>query len=239
MSPIEDAYERLTLSEGVGDVQFNYQYSAHGVPNDPFFGAQWNLQTINTPGVWDYADGSGVVVAVLDSGVGTGGEDLACHTYVDPYNGITNVAGLGAVVDDNGHGTHVTGTIAQCTNNGIETAGAAPGATIMPVKVMDHDAQATTMTLSRGMIWAIEHGADVINLSLGKDCPAPWPFCSDAVIDDLVDRARLRPYCGCGVERERRWPLCQLPSEPPFDHRGPRHHDQRCQSFIQCLRRCP
>ncbi len=186
---VDDAYERLIRTLGVGDVAFNYQYEAHGLPNDPLFDAQWNLQAINTPGAWDSSDGSGVVVAVLDSGVGTGGEDLKCHTFVYPYNGITDRQGLDEVLDDNGHGTHVTGTIAQCTNNRIGAAGVAPGATIMPVKVMDSEAQATTMTLYRGVIWAIEHGADVINLSLGMDCLDPWPVCSDYVIDYLVERA--------------------------------------------------
>ena len=171
------------------DVAFNYRYEAHGVPNDPLFSSQWNLQQINTPIAWDSTDGAGTVVAVLDSGVGVDGQDLACHEYVDPYNGITDEAGLTAVLDDNGHGTHVTGTIAQCTNNGIGTAGVAPGASIMPVKVMDEESMASTLTLYQGMVWAIEHDADVINLSLGLDCTAPWPTCSDNVIDFLVEQA--------------------------------------------------
>ena len=187
---VAEAYERLALTPGVAAVAYNYRYEAHGVPNDPLFDAQWNLQTINLPDAWDLGDGSGVVVAVLDSGISMGGEDLTCLDLVDPYNGITDVAGVDAAEDDNGHGTHVTGTIAQCTNNGLGAAGVAPGATVMPVKVMDENAQATTMTLYRGMIWAIEHGADVINLSLGMDCADPWPVCSDYVIDYLVERAR-------------------------------------------------
>ncbi len=186
---IEAAYQRLASMPGVQDVAFNYRYVAHGVPNDPLFEAQWNLQQINTAIAWDYGDGTGTVVAVLDSGVGVGGEDLACHDYVDPYNGITDEAGLTAALDDNGHGTHVTGTIAQCTNNNIGAAGVAPGASIMPVKVMDEHATASTQTIYKGMVWAIEHDADVINLSLGLDCAAPWPTCSDSVIDFLVEEA--------------------------------------------------
>ena len=90
-------------------------------------------------------------MAVLDSGVGTGGDDLACHEFVDPYNALIDEAGLPSATDDNGHGTHVTGTIAQCTNNGIGAAGVAPGATIMPVKVMDEHATATTLSIYQGM----------------------------------------------------------------------------------------
>ena len=186
---IEAAYQRLASMPGVQDVAFNYRYEAHGVPNDPLFASQWNLQQMNTPIAWNSADGSGTVVAVLDSGVAVGGQDLACHEYVDPYNGITDETGLTAALDDNGHGTHVTGTIAQCTNNGIGAAGVAPGASIMPVKVMDEEALASTLTIYQGMVWAIEHDADVINLSLGLDCAAPWPECSDHVIDFLVEEA--------------------------------------------------
>ena len=186
---IQAAYRRLASMSGVQDVAFNYRYEAHGVPNDPLFEAQWNLQQINTAIAWDSGDGTGTVVAVLDSGVGVGGQDLACHEFMDPYNAITDEAGLTAVLDDNGHGTHVTGTIAQCTDNDIGAAGVAPGASIMPVKVMDEDAVASTMTINQGMVWAIEHDADVINLSLGLDCTAPWPTCRDPVIDFLVEEA--------------------------------------------------
>jgi serine protease len=183
------AYRRLASTPGVQDVAFNYRYEAHGMPNDPLYQSQWNLQQINVATAWDFGDGSGAVVAVLDSGVGFGGEDLACHDYVDPYNGINDRAGLAEVVDRNGHGTHITGTIAQCTNNGIGAAGVAPGASIMPVKVMNEDATATTWSLYQGMVWAIEHDADVINLSLGLDCTSPYPTCSDSVIDYLVEQA--------------------------------------------------
>lgn len=186
---IEDAYERLNATPDVRDVAFNYRYQAHGSPDDPLFGSQWHLQRINTTAAWERGDGTGVTVAVLDSGIGTGGEDLVCHEFVDPYNAITHEFGLDAVVDDSGHGTHVTGTIGQCTNNGIGTAGVAPGASIMPIKVMDSEAQATTLSLYRGMTWAIDHGADVMNLSLGRDCADPWPLCSDTVIDFLTDRS--------------------------------------------------
>ena len=186
---IEDAYVRLSKSPGVKDVAFNYRYEAHGFPNDPLYESQWHLARINATAAWDRGYGTGVTVAVLDSGVAAGGEDLACHEYVDPYSAITDESGLSSVIDDNGHGTHVTGTIAQCTNNGIGTAGVAPGVTIMPVKVMDGDAESTTQTLYRGMIWAIDHEADVVNLSLGMDCLDPWPVCSDPVIEYLLDRA--------------------------------------------------
>jgi serine protease len=187
---IGEAYERLRRKPGVADVAFNYRYEAHGWPDDPLFESQWNLSRINAPAAWERGFGTGVRVAVLDSGVGTDGDDLACHEFVDPYNAITDVAGLLSAADDNGHGTHVTGTIAQCTNNGIGAAGVAPGATIMPVKVMDDEAQATTQTIYRGMIWAMEHEADVINLSLGMECFDPWPMCADPVIDYLAERAQ-------------------------------------------------
>jgi subtilisin family serine protease len=186
---IGDAYERLTRTPGVTDVAFNYRYRAHGTPNDPLFSSQWHLQQVNAPTAWDYSDGSGVTVAVLDSGVGLGGEDLKCRTFVHPYNAISDEAGPVAMADFTGHGTHIIGTVAQCTNNAIGTAGMAPAAAIMPVKVMNKYAETTTETLARGMAWAIDHGADVINLSFGIDCAGPWPACSDYVIDFLIETA--------------------------------------------------
>src|SRR5690606_23650614 len=97
----------------------------------------WHLDQINMPAAWKLADGKGVVVAVLDTGVAYEDRgrfhrvpDLAGVEFVKPYNFVSNNAHAN---DDHGHGTHVTGTIAQATHNGIGVAGVARAVQIMPL----------------------------------------------------------------------------------------------------------
>jgi subtilisin family serine protease len=144
------------------------------VPNDTYYPYQWHLPQIQMPQAWDLADGTGVTVAVLDSGVAYenyGGfakaPDLGCRTFVNPRDFVNADYHPN---DDHGHGTHVTGTIAECTNNdgtGSGVAGVAFDATIMPVKVCSAIGQCDTSDVIEGIMWATNNGADVINLSLG------------------------------------------------------------------------
>ncbi|MFZ0012486.1 MAG: S8 family serine peptidase, partial [Acidimicrobiia bacterium] len=103
---------------------------------------------------------------VVDTGVSHGGEDLNCQQFVAPFKAtFPQATGQVAAMDDHGHGTHVAGTIAQCTDNGLGVAGVAFDASLMPVKVLDNGVGYTS-TVARGIEWARVHGADVINLSL-------------------------------------------------------------------------
>jgi len=106
------------------------------IPNDPMFDLQWNFEKVQAPTAWERNTGSGVVVAVLDSGVSKG-SDLACRTFVDEFNALTEQSGPGTAADDFGHGTHVAGTIAQCTNNDEGVAGIAYDVQLMPIKVLE------------------------------------------------------------------------------------------------------
>lgn len=140
-------------------------------PDDPFFSFQWHLPMIQIEEAWDISQGTGVTVAVLDTGIAYEefsiygqAPDLADTSFVSPRDFVN---GDSHANDDNGHGTHVAGTIAQNTNNGIGVAGVAFGATIMPVKVMDVDGIGTAADVADGVLWAVNNGADVINLSLG------------------------------------------------------------------------
>jgi hypothetical protein len=103
-------------------------------------------------------------VAVIDSGVDLTHPDIAGVTVVDPRNEIWNNTD---VADDNGHGTHVAGTIIARTNNATGIAGIAPGSSLMPIKVLDADGQGFVSDVIDGVDWARTHGADIINLSLG------------------------------------------------------------------------
>ena len=151
--------------------------------NDPFHSYQWHFPKVRASQAWSTSTGQGVVVAVVDSGISKGGDDLDCHTFVAPYNAITQTAGASAANDDNGHGTHVAGTVAQCTDNGIGVAGIAFDAALMPVKVLGADGGGDFSWIARGIDWARINGADVINLSLGCDA------CSSTMIDEAIEAA--------------------------------------------------
>jgi serine protease len=141
------------------------------VPDDPLLEEQWHLDRVGAGRAWDFSTGRGVTVAVVDTGIAcedfdafTKATDLATTRCVGGYN---FVARSGHANDDNGHGTHVAGTIAQSTNNALGGAGVAFDGRLMPVKVLSGDGWGTTSDVADGIRWAADHGAQVINLSLG------------------------------------------------------------------------
>jgi serine protease len=134
-----------------------------GFPNDPKYKYQWHLQQIHVADTWKAAQGKGVVVAVIDTGVARV-PDLAQTEMVPGYNFVSNNADA---TDDHGHGTHVAGTIAQSTHNGIGVAGVAFKAKIMPIKVLSARGSGSVSGIAEGIRFAADHGANVINMSLG------------------------------------------------------------------------
>jgi serine protease len=129
------------------------------------------MERIGATRAWDFATGRGVTVAVVDTGIAcethgpfTKGTDLASTTCVP---GWSFVSGNEHANDDQGHGTHVAGTIAQSTNNGLGAVGVAFHASLMPVKVLNESGWGSTTDVADGIRWAADHGAHVINLSLG------------------------------------------------------------------------
>jgi serine protease len=154
-------------------------------PTDPLWAPyQWNFYNqgalsngrvsnygIRAEAAWTTTTGTGAVVAVVDTGVAyeTNGvfipaPDLVGTTFVFPFDAVV---ADGHPNDENGHGTHVTGTIAQRTNNGIGVAGIAHTCTIMPVRVLDASGTGSWTVVANGITWAADHGAHVINMSLG------------------------------------------------------------------------
>jgi subtilisin family serine protease len=153
------------------------------VPNDPYFPSLWAMRntgqsirgTAGTPDAdsdvaeaWDAGITGGTIVAVLDTGVDTTHPDLvanllAGHDYVD---GDENPG------DQNGHGTHVAGTIAADRGNGIGVAGVGDNAAkILPLRVLDANGSGSVSTLIQAYAYAAQHGAKVVNLSLGSATP--------------------------------------------------------------------
>jgi serine protease len=141
------------------------QLSSLSIPNDPGYDRQWHMDTVGAPDAWALgATGEGVVVAVIDSGIDMGGVDtpalVAGYDFID---------GDADPTDDGGgasHGTHVAGTVAQPADNGQGGVGVAPDARVMPVRVCD-DGGCPNAALAQGIEFAVDHGADVINMSLG------------------------------------------------------------------------
>ncbi|MDJ0679065.1 MAG: S8 family peptidase, partial [Xenococcaceae cyanobacterium MO_167.B52] len=158
-----DQVKRSPLSKDTEYIEPNYQYQALEVPNDPEYSKQWNFRSINVESAWDETKGKDTVVAVIDSGVSKV-PDLKLTHFVGGYDFVNNTK---EVKDDNGHGTHVAGTIAQSTNNGYGVAGIAYEASIMPLKVLSASGGGTVADIAEAIKFAADNGADVINMSLG------------------------------------------------------------------------
>lgn len=164
----------------------NYRARSSFLPNDPglggpmgWRGVQWNFfgpAGIRAPEAWDLArergapGGRGAVVAVLDSGVAyqTRGRfkrapDLRGDRFVPGYDFVDDDRSPN---DENGHGTHIAGTIAQRTNNAVGVTGLAYGAKVMPVRVLDERGGGDNASIARAIRFAAGHGADVITLAL-------------------------------------------------------------------------
>jgi serine protease len=138
-----------------------------GFPDDPCYRYQWHMSQIGLPGAWKMGQGKGVTVAVIDTGV-TQVPDLAGIELVEGYNFVANTPNA---ADDHGHGTHVAGTIAQATNNRLGVAGVAFGAKIMPLKVLSAQGSGSMGAIAQAIRYAADHGAKVINMSLGGPFP--------------------------------------------------------------------
>jgi serine protease len=179
-----------------------YAFQTEGAVNDPLYSPyQWHLFNVQSEQVWPLATGAGVTVAVLDTGLATGGPD-GINCVVAGYDVVNDD---NAPVDGDGHGTHVSGTIAQRTNNHIGVAGLAYGACIMPVKVLDDSGSGSFADIAEGIYWAVDHKADVINMSLGIN--ARFAITNDPIMDPALDYAYangVTVVCASGNDGNRK-----------------------------------
>jgi len=166
-----DVIADLADEREIENVEPVYEYSVSWMPNDLDYSEQWSFRTLKMESAWDYTRGSGVTVAVLDTGVACedyeGFHKLSDLQQTKCVSGWNFVTGDNHAYDDHGHGSHVAGTIAQSTNNGLGLAGIAHRARIMPVKVLSGSGSGTTLDIADGIRWASDNGAHVINMSLG------------------------------------------------------------------------
>jgi thermitase len=183
---VEAALRELNADADVTYAEVDRPISVFGPPpDDPYYGIQWALenhgisfttdQGVNEPGVddadmditdaWLVSTGVGRTVAVVDTGVDTTHPDLAGDRIA---TGWDFVDGDPYPTDPNGHGTHVAGTIAATTDNGIGIAGVAPDARILPLRVLDANGQGFVSNVIKAYNFAAEHGVSIVNLSLGN-----------------------------------------------------------------------
>lgn len=135
-------------------------------PNDPLFGQEWHLQRVKALEAWSKTQGNhDLVVAVVDTGVDYNHPDLKGHIIKGAD--FTGESDGTDPIDSFGHGTHVAGIIAASANNGIGVAGVAPNVKVMAVKVLNAKGGGGLFAIARGIKYAVDHGAKIVNLSLG------------------------------------------------------------------------
>lgn len=159
------------------------------VPNDPYLSAQYAWTNIHAYRGWALDDRFSAVVAVVDTGVRLDHPDLQGQ-LVGGYDFVDEDT---TPQDGDGHGTHVAGTIAAATDNGLGVAGVCPACQIMPVRVLDDDGYGTAFGVTRGIVFAADYKAKVINLSLGG------PY-SRTIVDALIFATQegVLPVCAAG-----------------------------------------
>jgi thermitase len=140
----------------------SYVWLEQTLPNDPFLKEQWALNKIQAPVLWQFTTGvQGGLVAVLDTGIDQAHEDLVGKVVAE-----VNFTDSPTCCDVYGHGTHVAGIIAAHNDNEIGVAGVSPQSQLMNVKVANDKGECQAKAVASGIIWAVENGANVINISL-------------------------------------------------------------------------
>jgi thermitase len=209
---VSQALAALQQNPQIEFAEPNYLVEASDVitPNDTYWSQQWGPPDIQAPLAWGVTTGTAAVtIAVIDSGIDfthtelapnvwtnpgevgldgnnqdkrTNGVDDDGDGYIDDWRGWNFVAGSNNPQDDQGHGTHVAGIAAAVGNNGQGIAGMAWNTQIMALKILNSAGNGTVSNLASAMVFAADHGAQIINLSLGDTVPA-------TVMEDAVNYA--------------------------------------------------
>jgi len=147
----------------------NRAASAEAVsPSNAYLDKQWALVKTNWLQAWPLTlDSPDVLVAVLDTGIDRDHKDLVGKVVAE-----VNFSHSPVVDDLHGHGTHIAGIIAADMDNSIGIAGAAPGRLIMNVKVADDRGRCDAAAIADGIVWAVDRGANILNISLSLSEPS-------------------------------------------------------------------
>lgn len=166
---VQDALNKLEGNKAIDYVEPNFIYKASIVPNDPEYSTrQYCHQRMDSEQAWNTTTGSSsVVIAIVDTGV-NGLHPEFTGRMTSGYDEVNNIPLSGNEnSDDYGHGTHVAGIAAATGNNGVGVAGVDWNCRIMPIKVLDSSGSGSNDTISQGIEFAANNGANVINMSLG------------------------------------------------------------------------
>ena len=145
------------------------------IPNDPYLDNQWALSQVQVFELWSATTGNPeILVAVLDTGIDGDHEDLKGKVVT-----VANFADSSTTNDIHGHGTHIAGIIAAECDNGIGITGVAPECRLMNVKVADDKGRCQPLAVAEAIVWAVDNGANVINISI--EFREPSPQLEDAV----------------------------------------------------------
>lgn len=136
--------------------------------NDPYFHEQWALSRIKVSSLWQVTSGQPeTIVAIVDTGIDGNHEELKGKVVAE-----VNFTDSFTAHDDNGHGTHIAGILVSSSNNNLGVAGLAPETRLLNVKVADDTGSCQAAAVAKGIIWAVDNGASVINISLELSQPS-------------------------------------------------------------------
>lgn len=167
-SPIEFNYEHkseINTTEDISPSEINTNASSYWQTiNDAYLSLQWPLRKMKIPALSHFEEQDPVLVAILDTGIDKNHEDLSGKVIAE-----INFSNSLSSDDSNGHGTFVAGIISANINNGIGIAGISPNCRLLNVKVSDDNGYCKGSDIARGIVWATDHGAKVINVSIEYD----------------------------------------------------------------------
>jgi subtilisin family serine protease len=204
---VQTLIRRLAERRGVAYAEPDYLYRMTAEPDDPFYPSQYALApdgagSVNAPNAWNLRT-SCSKVAVLDTGTQYNHPDLSSNVwhnpdeikgngkdddkngYVDDYYGVNLIDGKNSGVDDEGHGTHVSGIIAGRGNNNDGISGLCWSGSIIPVKFMDEDGSGAASDAADGIRYAVKEGARIINASFGASSKS-------SALSDAIDYAKSK-----------------------------------------------
>ena len=197
----------MRMTPGVVWAEEDGRVESSRIPNDPSYHDQWGPPQVGLPAAWDVTTGSAeVTIAVLDTGIDGNIPDFSGR-IVSPHNVVNDSSDSSSWADTEGHGSGVAGVAAAAGDDGQGIAGAAWNVKIMPIKITESDL-AYDSTLAAGITYAVDHGADVINVSFtgGVDTRVQRDAVDYALTHNVIMVASAGNHSSAGVEYPAAYP---------------------------------